>query len=343
MLWLTVLLVIYPASAVGGKMRLRQGLTSRKAGIRRINLSIAQRIRFRVTTVVTTVLVLIVLSLMVIFAVNSTYPVQGSSTQSCKNMQTSIKIIDESGGKRISGTSLETLADSPFKTYVTTVSQYVLAKAGEVPQNNGASKSRPEVRLCFVYRPLIRTNEKVGSPPSLDRIESTGSSYLNSPWAKLAISQSPKFVVQGIFLWNERQFLLDQALLSGARAAPTEDLASFDRNVFGQFVQTYKNSVLLAASPEVRSAAQDSISRSWPVEVLWLFRNAWQSTLSPFSGEVDRALRFTIQHGAIGYTNLTKTIVSQFLTSAKTEMYYKNVLDLKGLFTLNSYRINRLH
>lgn len=149
-------------------------------------------------------------------------------------------------------------------------------------------------------------------------------------------------VVRAVFVWNERQFLLDQSLMSGIRASPTTPLVSIDEAIFEQFVQDYTNSVLLVRSPEAVSVGQASISKRLPPDIFWLFSNALQSTRGPFSGMVASALRSTLSRGASGYTDLTKTLVDQFFASEMTEIRYESVLDLKDLFTLDQYRVNDL-
>lgn len=280
-------------------------------------------------------LVSLVFLLIIAIPVKSTY-----SIQSCQNIQTSIKIIDESGGKRLSGTSLATLENSPFKTYVTTVSKHISTKVKEMAQCQEGLKSQPKIELFFVFRPLVTSGQSSRIPFDLKREKSNPSRSLDSPWVKLTKSRSSQLGVTAVFVWNERQFLIDRSLMSGARASPAQQLVSIDDRTFEQFIQKYTDSVLLAASPEARSTAQNNLSKSFPAEILWLFRRAWQSTLAPFSTEVDHALRATIQRGSIGYTDITKALVDQFLGSTKTEIRYKSVLDLKDVFNISQYRIN---
>jgi hypothetical protein len=266
------------------------------------------------------------------------------SKQSCQHIQTSIQIIDESSGRRLSGTSVATLKDSPFKNYVTTISKYVSAKIDKIAQCYGDLKSFPEVKLFFVYRPLVAsTSAPIGTPFNLKRTQSNGTRHLESPWVKFIFSRSPMLVVRVVFVWNERQFLLDQALMSGIRAPPNNPLVPIDDRIFGQLVQDYTNSVLLAPSPEARLAVQASISKRVSPEILWLFRHAWQTTRGLFSTMVTSALRSTIKQAASGYTDLTKALVDQFFASETTEIRYESVLDLKELFTLHHYRINQLY
>ena len=98
---------------------------------------------------------------------------------------------------------------------------------------------------------------------------------------------------------------------------------------------------MLVPSVEARPAAEASISKRLPPEILWLFRYA-SGQRRPFYTWLDSALRSTVERGAIGYTDLTKALVDQFFTSEKAEIRYESVLDLKDLFILDQYRINQL-
>jgi hypothetical protein len=304
-----------------------------KLGIRGINLPLALRIRSRQAGIM-----IFVVSILIMLALKSIYPMQ-----SCQNVQASMQIIDESGLRQLSA-SYSFTADTPLKSYINSVSKHILAKIKEMPECHGTSESHPEIQLFFVLRPLSKpAQETVRKPFQLERTSSRGTRYLDSPWVKLRITHSPKLIVQAVFLWNERQFLLDQALMSGARASPVEPLVPIDERVFRQFTKDYMNSVLLGKSFEAESAAKARLAERFPVEVFWLLSHAWQSTLAPFDMEVDHALRSTVESAAIGYTNLSNTLVDQFLSSDKTEVRYKSVLDLKDVLALDQYRINRLH
>lgn len=315
-------------------MRNRIDSDYKKSGFGEIKLAMMFRSRDHSILAI----VFFVFLLIIAIPVKSTY-----SMQSCQNIQTSIKIIDESGGKRLSGTSIATLENSPFKTYVTTVSKHISTKVKEMAQCQEGLKSQPKIELFFVFRPLVTSMQSPRTPFDLKREKSNLSRSLDSPWVKLTKSRSSQLALTAVFEWNERQFLIDRSLMSGARASPAKPLVSIDDRIFGQFVQDYTDSVLLASSPENKAAAQIAISKRLPTDILWLFRNAWQSTFAPFTTEVDHALRTTIQRGASGYTDITNALVDQFLGSTKTEIRYKSVLDLKDVFNIYKYRINQLH
>lgn len=279
--------------------------------------------------------IILVSLLVVLFAI-----INMNSVQSCQNMQPVIKIIDESSGKSLSGTTIETLQDSPFKTYVTNISKYILPKIREISQCKGNLQGNSEVNLFFVYRPLVAA--KI-APFQLERTQSSGTKYLDSPWVELAISGSPKPFFQAAFVWSERQFLLDQALLSDAQASSTEIPLPINEQDFGKFVIDYTDSVLLAASPQARVAAQVSISERLPKDILWLFSHSWQSTRGPFGGFVLSALDNATKQMADKYVDLTKILLSHYFISEETDVCYDSIFSLKNLLTFDKYQINKLH
>ncbi|TAG74085.1 MAG: hypothetical protein EAZ23_07610, partial [Oscillatoriales cyanobacterium] len=84
-------------------------------------------LNLRIRSHKTIALIFIVSLLINVLAIESTY-----SQQSCPKVQTSIQIIDETGGRQISGTSsVDTLQESHFKNYVTTISKHISAKIDE--------------------------------------------------------------------------------------------------------------------------------------------------------------------------------------------------------------------
>ncbi len=279
------------------------------------------------------IIIFTALLLIILFPTSSTH-----SIQRCRNMQTSIKIIDESGGKRLSGTTIETLENSPFKSYVTNVSKHVITKIEETSQCSGSANSHPTVELLFVYRPLVTP---ATAPFDFNHSKSNATRSLDSPWVKLTKSSLPNLSVRAAFVWNERQFLFDQALLSGARISPAKTLLPFEESVFQDYITDYTNSVLVVSAQEARSSAEGVVKRL-PPEIMWLFRNSWQSTFAPFSVEVNRARNTLVQRVEVAYISLTNAIIDQFLASSKAEIHYVSILDLKKLVPTDKYQIKQL-
>jgi hypothetical protein len=266
-----------------------------------------------------------------------------TSTTICNPNSYAIQIIDESVTRQPNIT-VEAVSNPHFRSFITSVTSHVLSKFVGMKPCPKSSDNEPMIKLVFVRLPLVMSRNKPIAPaPSLNATRSNTTRRLDSPWVKFTITRSPKPFVRGVFLWNERQFLFDQALMSGSHTSPSNPLVPIDERTFGQFVKDYTDSVLLAASPEAQSAAQASISKRLPPEILWLFRQSGQSTRGPFYGFVMSALKATIDHVTEKYIDISKSLVDQCFASAKTEIRYKSVLDLKNVFILDQYRINRLH
>jgi hypothetical protein len=232
--------------------------------------------------------------------------------------------------------------DPHFKRFIAAVSEHVVGKIGAAKVTPVESNRNPDVRLLFVRRPLLKS----GSTPaitlsSLDDPRPDGARYLDSPWVRLTISEAPRCAIRAVFIWNERQFLLDQALMSGAVARPGHDLTPVTGRNFAQLAQVYADAVILA--PPDGSGTQASALERIPPDVLWLFRQSWQSTRGPFAGFAMSALSTAIELGSVGYTDLILALADQFMASPRDEEHYGSVSDLKAVINLQKYRIDRLN
>jgi hypothetical protein len=157
---------------------------------------------------------------------------------------------------------------------------------------------------------------------------------------KLAITSSPKLFVRVAFIWNERQFLLDQAVLSGARASPNVPLLPIDRDILSQFEQDYIGIERNSLSKEAKAAAQANLT-GLPPDTIWLFRQApsldWAGLLT------EQALEKTITQGTEKNIELTKALLNRRFASRQKEQRYHSVLDLQDMFDIDKYRIKSLY
>ncbi|MCE2718531.1 MAG: hypothetical protein ACK6A9_17435 [Dolichospermum sp.] len=279
-----------------------------------------------------------VLTVFVIYKVFRT--TQATEAWMCNSNGYTIRIIDDSVTSEVR--SIKAVNDPYFNSFITSLTDYISAKfsgAGSCKDNSG---EEPINRLIFVRLPLVTSgNDPLAPSPELDTSLPEITCHLDSPWLKLVIRHSHPPLIQGVFLWNERQFLWDQVLLSGQRPSLTQPLIPLSNRLFQQYAADYAGSEIMR-SPSGENP-QPSISKRIPADVLWLFRHSWQSTRGPFSNIAQSAMRKTVEQSANGYTNLTKTLVDQCFTSGKTEIRYKNVLDLQQIFSLDQYRINQLY
>jgi hypothetical protein len=314
-------------------MRFKNNLQGVRSIVSQICSRIPRIIRSRKTLTIGLVTALLIIALVV----NSVY-----SVRSCQK-QASIKTIDEMGGKdsriRFSVDSNSNTIDSAFYTYQLAISKYVLLKVDEIEKCTGKTDRDPQIELAFVYRPL--DNGRTFSPFTFELPKFKNTRYLDSPWVQLTITTTPKLKVRAVFLWNQRQFMLDQAVLSGARVSSTAPLLPLDRTSYWKFYSDYreKDRLTLGATKQITASVLADLANRMPADILWLFVH------SPgFDGNLDAetALLRATEQQLEQYIFLTKQLINHRLESTPTEQHFTSILDLEGMIDLDKYRIDRI-
>jgi len=257
-------------------------------------------------------------------------------------VQVFFQIIDEGIPGHWPETSIDSVADPGFRSFIASVSDYMLMKARNAAFCHRSSNTH-EIELTFVRRPLVLSAAaSIGAPLPLDGPPPDGARLLDSPWLKLAITDSPHCHVRAVFQWSERQLLLDQALLSGAHARPDISMQPFTQPLYERFFRDYEDNILnVPISEKPRGLAL--ISERIPPEVLWLYLHASQNEFAPFFDSAYEALRSAMQRAAAGYADLTRVLVNNFASSHDSTKRYTNILDLMHLTELQNYRMERLN
>lgn len=258
---------------------------------------------------------------------------RADSAKSCQK-QTSIKIIDESDGRAPLPISVNSSADPPFKNYVNIISRYIFDKIDEI---DNSSSCRVQAELTFVYRPLI--SEGI-VPFNFKRTKFKNTRYLDSPWVKLSINKSPNLIVRAAFIWNERQFLFDQALMAGAKVSSIKPLLPLDENLSYRYGKDYGESVIRARSEE-RATAQVSIEKRVPADLLWGFRKGTQGGRG--GNFPDYPVIETVDLVFDKYVDIIKALLNRRFTSERIEQNYLSVLTLKDIYNIDLYRVKELH
>jgi hypothetical protein len=276
--------------------------------------------------------------LMVVLPVQSGYSVPA---QSCPNVQPKIQIIDESG--KLANAAPKSFEDTYFKRrYVRYLSQHLVARVCELISSEGLAESSPEIKLVFAYRPLMPESQSGNkSEFNLDLSTSKVSRSLNSPWFKITMSKLPTLKIQAIFILNERQFLIDQALHSGTPMFRNHSAKQISGETLRQYFQEYVNSVMYAPSPEARTLALESITKRLPPEITWFFKylERFPNSMSPdvppppIIIESPPLTRDIAPMAASKYLEPIKTLIDRFFASVATNIRYRSVLDLPDLFT----------
>ncbi|MDB9417974.1 hypothetical protein [Microcystis aeruginosa] len=274
-----------------------------------------------------------VLTVFVIYKVFRT--TQATEAWMCNPNGYAIRIIDDSVTSEVR--SIKAVNDPYFKSFITSLTDYISAKfsgAGSCKDNSG---EEPINRLIFVRLPLVTSgNDPLAPPPELDTSLPNITCHLDSPWLKLVIRHSHPPLIQGVFLWNERQFLGDQALLSNQNLSLNSPLVPLSNRLFQQYAADYADSEILRLP-----SGKSNITERIPFDVLWLFRNSPQTTFIPFSDAARSSMNTILKRATENYINLTQKLFDQcFASTQKVDQRYETVLDLRNTISLEQYQMH---
>lgn len=226
-----------------------------------------------------------------------------------------------------------------FRAFVTAVTEHVAARLARDKLCIDSAESKKRSLLQFVNWPLTTSeNQALASLPSLDAPSADGC-RISSPWIDFVVERRPVPLVRGVFRWNKRQFLADQAVLAGARNVPPGVAMPLKASEYGHFAQEYENSGLFHVSEIRRKQADERNEARIPPDLLWLFRKSWQSTRGgPFSGDMDSAVQKSAEH----YTQLVIAVIDRCFASDDAAIHYNSILDVADLISLDQYKITTL-
>jgi hypothetical protein len=269
---------------------------------------------------------------------------------------TTIKIYDETGGvepfseegldvqeegrivTRYFADPVNIIKHEYFNKYISTISRYVFAKIDAMGQCQGTA-GLPQAELVFVYRPAISRGIVPFNNFTLSQSQFQDTKQLDSPWVKLTLARSPQINLKAVFIWSERQFLLDQALMSGESSGDSRPPMPIALEIFERWQSDYPNT-------DMRSQ-EASFARQLPADMRWLFKNARLSDgciRSLRVREVRCGLKFIMEENdKPGYTDLNIALTNQLFSEAKQQIHYDSVLDLKDLFDIDRYQIDSFH
>jgi hypothetical protein len=274
------------------------------------------------------------------------------------NQPTTIKIYDETGGfepvfspdneedppiiryftgqselrsvMRYSTEPVNTIKNKYFKKYINAISKYVFAKVDAMSQCRGAS-DLPKVQLTFVYRPAISREINLFNDFILEKSKRQDIRQLDSPWARMTFNKSP-LDLKATFIWNERQFLLDQSLILGEKVWDHNPPTPIALTVFNKWQSDYH-----AATTEQEAI----IVRQLPADMRWLFMNAFINHCNWWGGGGARCGLRDIMNDfdKPGYIDLNVALIDKFFIESSPLLRYDNVLTIKGLFNINNLKI----
>ncbi len=182
---------------------------------------------------------------------------------------------------------------------------------------------------------------------------------LSSPWIQVSSGQGCKLSIA--VLWNNRQFIADQAILNQVGSVPAGIVTS-ERDPTAYYLpHEYNRLVILLeefetmfpgetvakeSSPELRNQQERVISvikNRFPPEVIWWFSlidtNMYWTDSGVFVDMLFQNDKKLADHVAKMQTVLLPALVSRFFSEKRETEVIDSILDVGGLIDLDSYRI----
>ena len=307
-------------------------------------LSIDRFIRAHKTVAIAFVVALL---LIIAFAVKNTH-----SVPICLS-QPEIEIVNESSSESrklwrrgLNSPTIEQDTDTTvhFQQYVIDVSQIFSRRISQISPCKQVANAKPQVKLIFVYRPL--TSDGI-APFDFERHKRDPVRQLDSPWVKIAINNSPNPSIQAVFIWSARQYLLDQALLSGMSASSTKSPMPLELSTLIDYGDKYfemYSSMGTSRTPAKLAAVRATLARLLPADILWLFKHALVARNDMMEDGSIRSTEFALEQlGHGGYIELTNRLIDNFFASEKAESRYESILDLQDKIDIGKYRFTLNH
>lgn len=232
----------------------------------------------------------------------------------------------------------------PFDIFTHELFEHASTKLMNEAECQQGTPEPVEILLVFVEKTITPQRSEPKGESQLAELESLSmhdlSCQLSSPWLKMSIQRNPTLKVSAIFIWDQRQFLIDQALLVYPSLANTFKPKALTNELFYRYANIYEDSYNLL--PPFRKRPTPETVPNIPVDLLWLFGFGFGGEITMIYDLVERIS----SSGATGYTKIIKSLFNQCVASNKYELQqYKTIFDLgnvEGTIALNDYQIKKL-
>jgi len=221
-----------------------------------------------------------------------------------------------------------------FSAFMTTVTKHLTAKLSQerICLNNDESKERSLIQ--FAPRPINSERDPIPSVPPLSG-RSSGGCRITSPWMELVIERKLVPSVRGIFIYSERQLLVDQALLAGAHNVPPGVAMPLTYEEFKRYADFE-----YAPSEIHHQAAEKPIEERVPPDLLWLFQRAGHDPRYDLSGLAGSSMRLAMRVCSKSYTQIVTSLIDRCFESDGEDIHYDSILDLDDPALLEQYKLD---
>lgn len=250
----------------------------------------------------------------------------------CENNNINFKAYFHGGGNPDLEWSTYVNSRSPYEKFVVELVNHVKAILSNEAACKEGALDKPEISLIFVERqfPVYQGEQTLKVEPSL---MNNFSCQLLSPWLDMTIQRSPSFEVSAVFNFEDRQFLIDQALLTYPHLAATFEPVALTDHLYKHYEQEF----FALRGVKIGKVSPETIPHI-PMDMLWLFIHTPKE-----SAGIYEILRL-VQANYLGYTKIAKALVSHSFASDGS-YNFKTINELKpfyGAEALNDYK-NKSH
>lgn len=228
-----------------------------------------------------------------------------------------------------------------YYTFVNKIFDHVSTKLmNEAACQQGAIES-VDISLTFIQRHM----KMGGSDQKPKDISLKSDSFsmndfscqLSSPWVKMTVQRKPNLKVEAIFTFEDRQFLIDQALLDYPDLAKSFQRQFLTTKLFNQ----YRDEYLTKYRPSGEIPSPET-AKKIPIDMYWLFNHGYRGEQRNLYSVISGLIR----DNHLSYHNIIKSLVHQCLTSDDYELQqYNTVYDLGNLdvaLTIDDYQVKSI-
>ena len=256
---------------------------------------------------------------------------------------------------------------------MTEITQHLTDKLvqGKICLNSTESK-----KLSLLQFVGWSVNSKPQSSPSMPLLgdHPPGVCRITSPWVDLVVERKPVPLVRGIFRYNERQLLADQALLAGAHNVPPGVAMPFSYEEFSHYAdfeyvpseithqpvkkrnmsyipprltpyitgkefRQYVGLEHLPVETDYYYPAEKPIEERVPPDLLWLFQRASHDPRYYLSGLALGSMGLAMEADSKNYTQIVTSLIDRCFESDGEDIHYDSILDLDDPALLEQYKL----
>lgn len=243
--------------------------------------------------------------------------------------RSTFRVLDTDDVKHLFELEYPEDSKSPFSRYIFELMSQIRKELAVEPACNGDINNKDtELSFTFVQRHFPLYGQRSPRPIYKLNIEQELANHyscqLSSPWLEMKIQRFPTFKLDAVFNFEERQMVIDQALLAYPNMAPMFVRAPIDDKLFKQYTEQFNASYNRRRGGLKRLNPAENINM--PLDIFWALNY--------------KRFEFDFLHEALkleysitpAYSNLTKSLVSYCFASEQGEVQtFNKIYELESI------------